>query len=158
MRRNEDQQEADQGNQVEVVHVQRLILEENVGVAEKEEDGADAVTETNGYAGRQHSEREEVYIHAIPRPRVYPTKSVVREVVPGIYVVTLDPAVDEVAPYFPNHDHAEGDTEEDERSNVDRREESAEERAMDYRGWFAKPICWDRICRLRLNNTPPAQP
>ncbi len=155
MRRDEDYHEADQANQVKVVQIQRLIQEKNIGEAHEEENDADTVPETEGDADRQYPEREEVQVHTVPRPRLHPTKPVVRKVIGGIYIVSLDETIVELNPHLPEHEYTESDAEEDEGGNIDRREEAPQEHAANNRERSTRPASCSLGRGLSLDGAPP---
>ena len=128
VRRHEDQQEADQDDEIEVVEVVRLFEQEDVGEGQEEEHGTDPVPQPDHDEEREDGQGHEVEVHPDAGPRPDPLEPGVGEGPLGTDPVALDPAIAEIAVDLPEHDRAEEDPEGDEHGDVDRRVGQAHER------------------------------
>src|SRR5215211_2985756 len=65
-----------------------------------------------------------MHIHAVTRPGFYPVEPVIREMERGIDVIVTYPAVGKVAEHFVKQNESEGNSEVNQRRNIDRREKT----------------------------------
>ncbi len=81
VRLHPDEQEAEQRDQVVVVHVHRLLEQEDVGVREEQQDDGGAVVEPDrDQHARATPRTREVDVHPVARPRPHPVEVEVGEV------------------------------------------------------------------------------
>ena len=90
-----------------------MIEKKYIGEPEEEKRGGNSIEEANSDADRDYAKGNEMNVHTIAWPRLYPTESVVSEVDDWLDVVTTDPTMCEIAVNFPRHDDAENDAEKD---------------------------------------------
>ena len=122
MRRDEDQDERQQADQVVVIHPLGPLDEKDVREAEKEEERDEPIGEPEREAAGEDGERVIVPVHTRTRPALHPLEAVELEVKGGLDVVRPDPAHVEVVERLEEHQDPEGDAHEDERRDVDWRE------------------------------------
>ena len=109
--RKETHQKTDQGDQIEVIHITRLVQQEEVCERKKKYRRGDAVKKTHHHTGSGQTKHDEVDVHPMSRPWLHPTESVVSKIDNRFNEVTTDPTVSEVTIRFPQHNSAEEDAE-----------------------------------------------
>jgi hypothetical protein len=120
--RNENEQETEKTNEIEVVRVELLVKEKTVGPSETKQHHAGSVTKSNGNKECQNPQHSPVNVKPLARPGADPGEPVIFEKKIWIEEKVPDPMVREIAPHLPYHQRSKGDSEKDERGNVDRRE------------------------------------
>ena len=121
MCRNENQQKTEQTNQVGVVYVPALIEKKEVSMAEEEKRRADSIEKTNGQEQRENTEQNPVNVESIAGPGMNPGKARVLEQKGGLNPPLRNSIERPNKLYHPKHEKTEGDSEENQRSDVDRR-------------------------------------
>ena len=84
-----------------------MVEKKPICEAKKDYGRGNAVKESRHGTSCGNTEYSKVNVHSIPRPWLYPTEPVVRKIDHWFDVVTIDPAVNEVAIDFPNQDAVE---------------------------------------------------
>jgi|HubBroStandDraft_6_1064221.scaffolds.fasta_scaffold441717_2 hypothetical protein len=77
MRRDKNQNETEQANEIIVVLVPSFIEKKDVGVAEEKKSRADSIEKTDHDEKRQNSEHDAVNVKTVTRPGVNPGKTIV---------------------------------------------------------------------------------
>ena len=129
MRRNHNQQQTDQADEIEVVQMIGLVEQEDVAEADEKQRCRQSVAEPDRNQKRQHPQGGEVPIHSIAGQRMDPLEAEIFEEELRFDVVPRNPVVLNVPNHLPQHDGAERDAEKDQRSNVNRAAEQAAGRA-----------------------------
>ncbi len=122
MRWHKDQQEAEKTKQVGVIYIQRLIEKKEIGVAEKEQQRAQAIKKSDRNKQCEEAEKGPMNIKPVSRPRMNPGESIKLEQEARFEPTRADPVIREVGPDVPDHEKTKRDSKKNERSNLDRRE------------------------------------
>ena len=102
-----------------MIHVSAFIEKEKICITQTKKSGVEAVEKTNRNKKCEYAHYVPVDVESIPSPRVNPGKSVIFE-----QESRLDPGRGDLVaqnPDFANHQQAEDDSKESERSNINGR-------------------------------------
>ena len=103
-----------------MIHVSAFIEKEKICITETKKSGVEAAEKSNRDKKREYAHGVPVEVEPIPRPRMNPGKSVILE-----QEARMDPGRSDLVtqnPDLANHQQAEGDSKENERSNINGRE------------------------------------
>jgi len=106
-----------------VIYVPSLIEKKEIGVAKEKERGADAIEKTNGHEQREKAEQNPVNVESVAGPGMDPGKARVLEQKGRLNPPLRNPIQRPSQLDHPEHEKTEGDSEENQRSDVDRREQ-----------------------------------
>jgi hypothetical protein len=102
-----------------VIKVSGLIEQLDIGEAEKKEDRADSVKETDGNSERKQSEGDEMGMHPKIRPGPNPAKAGIGEMKDWIDIQLAHPAFSQKTNHRGKHEQAEKNSEGGEGGDVD---------------------------------------
>ena len=102
-----------------MVEIARLFEEEDVGVANAEQNGGDAIEQSEDDQHGQDAQHQEVPVHAVAGPGRHPVETEIPEVERRLDPVLGDPALAEIAYHHPQHQEPEKDPRHHQRGDVD---------------------------------------
>ena len=120
VRRDQNEQKAEETNEVGVIDITRFIQKKKIGVAQAQKHGANPIGKSNCDEERENSDSDPMNINAMSRPRMHPGETVIFEKEVGLEPVGRHLAIGQIFADVPNEQATENKTEEDDRGDIDR--------------------------------------